>query len=119
MEQPTAVRARRARRFGDSGAPINSVRDALRECRLLFGFVLVFGVAVNLLLLTGPLYMLQVYDRVLTSNSFQTLMALSLLVVAAYLALGMIDRSRWRSGPSRPMRPAPRARPSSPRPAVS
>ncbi|MEL6978658.1 MAG: type I secretion system permease/ATPase [Pseudomonadota bacterium] len=94
MAQPTAVRARRARRFGDSGAPIRSVRDALRECRLLFGFVLVFGVAVNLLLLTGPLYMLQVYDRVLTSSSFQTLMALSLLVVAAYLALGLIDAAR-------------------------
>ncbi len=77
-----------------AAAPLRSVRDALRECRLLIIFTAVFGVAVNLLLLTGPLYMLQIYDRVIASGSLPTLLALTLLMVAAYAALGLIDYAR-------------------------
>ncbi len=76
------------------GSPVRSVRDALRECRLLFGFAALFGVAVNLLLLTGPLYMLQIYDRVLTSQSIQTLLVLTVLVIVAYAVLGLVDGAR-------------------------
>src|SRR3569832_506722 len=39
---------------------------------------------VNLLMLAGPLYMLQVYDRVLTSKSIPTLVALSAFLIFAY-----------------------------------
>ena len=47
---------------------------ALRECRRAFGSVALFSGMVNLLMLAGPLYMLQVYDRVLSSRStFDTL----------------------------------------------
>lgn len=62
----------------------------------LLAAALLFSVFVNLLMLTGPLYMLQVYDRVLGSRSEPTLVALSLLVVFLYLAMGLLDHARGR-----------------------
>lgn len=50
-----------------------------------------FSLFINLLMLTGPLYMLQVYDRVLASQSVPTLVALTGLVAGLYLTLGLLD----------------------------
>ena len=58
--------------------------------------VFVFSVFVNLLMLTGPLYMLQVYDRVLGSQSEATLVALTVLVAFLFLAMGILDHVRGR-----------------------
>jgi ATP-binding cassette subfamily C protein len=55
---------------------------------------LVFSAFVNLLMLTGPLYMLQVYDRVLGSGSEATLVALSALAVFLFVAMGVLDYVR-------------------------
>src|SRR5690349_16034806 len=63
----------------------------LRECRRGFLSVAVFSAMVNLLMLAGPLYMLQVYDRVLSSHSVPTLVALSILLVAAYTFQGAFE----------------------------
>src|SRR5512145_748272 len=57
---------------------------ALRECRRAFASVALFSGVVNLLMLAGPLYMLQIYDRVLASRSVPTLVALSVFLVGAY-----------------------------------
>ena len=57
------------------------LRAKRRESRLALIAVFVFSVFVNLLMLTAPLYMLQVYDRVLGSRSVETLLALSLNLV--------------------------------------
>lgn len=57
---------------------------------------ILFSVFINLLMLTGPLYMLQVYDRVLASRSEPTLVALSVLVVFLFLAMGLLDHARAR-----------------------
>ncbi|WP_281496616.1 type I secretion system permease/ATPase [Pseudohalocynthiibacter sp. F2068] len=57
-----------------------------------------FSVFVNLLMLTGPLFMLQVYDRVLASRSEATLVALFVLVVGLYGAMGVLDFVRGRIG---------------------
>ena len=57
---------------------------ALKECRTAFWSVAIFSGAVNMLMLAGPLYMLQLYDRVLSSRSTPTLIALSAFLVAAY-----------------------------------
>jgi len=51
---------------------------------------------VNLLMLAGPLYMLQVYDRVLSSRSVPTLIALSIFLVGAYAFQGVLDLIRSR-----------------------
>jgi ATP-binding cassette subfamily C protein len=56
----------------------------LGECRRAFLSVALFSGLVNLLMLAGPLYMLQVYDRVLSSHSVPTLVALSIVLVVAY-----------------------------------
>ncbi|MFV0385124.1 type I secretion system permease/ATPase [Paracoccus sp. (in: a-proteobacteria)] len=62
----------------------------------LFLAVGLFSAAVNLLMLTGPLFMLQVYDRVLASRSVETLTALFLLVVFLFLMMGVVDLARNR-----------------------
>src|SRR5262245_58015197 len=69
---------------------------ALRECQRAFGSVALFSGMVNLLMLAGPLYMLQVYDRVLSSRSVPTLVALSLFLVGAYAFQGALDLIRSR-----------------------
>ncbi|TIN11644.1 hypothetical protein [Mesorhizobium sp.] len=50
----------------------------------------------NLLMLTGPLYMMQIYDRVLTSGSAATLIALTVLVVGLYATFSLLDGLRTR-----------------------
>lgn len=72
------------------------VADALASCRSAFGVVGVFSLVINMLMLTGPLFMLQVYDRVLTSGSVPTLVVLGLLVAALYLFQGLLDGVRSR-----------------------
>ncbi|MDP5305876.1 type I secretion system permease/ATPase [Paracoccus spongiarum] len=72
----------------------------LREARAagfsLFVAVGLFSAVVNLLMLTGPLFMLQVYDRVLGSQSSETLAALFVLVVFLFLLMGVVDLARNR-----------------------
>ncbi|TIS47305.1 type I secretion system permease/ATPase [Mesorhizobium sp.] len=70
------------------------VRDALRACRRYFLFAAVFSLAINLLYLASPLYMLQIYDRVVTSGSETTLVMLTLVLLAAFLALAGLDLVR-------------------------
>ncbi|TDE38974.1 type I secretion system permease/ATPase [Antarcticimicrobium sediminis] len=69
---------------------------ARRQSRALFWTVGLFSFFANLLMLTGPLYMLQVYDRVLGSQSEETLVALSLLVAFLYGTMGILDYARGR-----------------------
>jgi len=63
---------------------------------MLYWAVALFSLFANLLMLTGPLYMLQVYDRVLGSGSEETLIALSILVVFLYGVMGILDYTRGR-----------------------
>lgn len=72
------------------------LRAARRESNALILAVFLFSVVVNLLLLTGPLYMLQVYDRVLGSRSEPTLFALTALIVFLFLVMGILDHARGR-----------------------
>jgi PrtD family type I secretion system ABC transporter len=58
--------------------------------------VAVFSFFVNMLMLTGPLYMHNIYDRVLSSRSFETLLALSVLVAFLYGMMGILDFVRGR-----------------------
>ncbi|MBC7479509.1 MAG: type I secretion system permease/ATPase [Pseudorhodobacter sp.] len=67
-----------------------------RDMRGLLMAAFLFSVFVNILMLTGPLYMLQVYDRVLGSRSEPTLWALSGLMAFLFLVMGILDYSRGR-----------------------
>lgn len=73
-----------------------SVSAALGGKAGLFWSIGLFSAFVNLLMLTGPLYMLQIYDRVLSSRSEETLLALTVLVAALYLIMGVLDFVRGR-----------------------
>jgi len=64
--------------------------------RGLFFSALFFSVFSNLLMLTGPLFMLQVYDRVLASRSEETLVALFALVAVLYLFYWLLEYARGR-----------------------
>jgi len=79
-----------------SEEPQDKLSLARAKSRGLFFAVLVFSVFTNLLMLTGPLFMLQVYDRVLTSQSEETLVALLMLVAALYFFYWLIDYARGR-----------------------
>jgi PrtD family type I secretion system ABC transporter len=72
------------------------VAAALRDCRRAFAGVALFSGVVNLLMLAGPLYMLQIYDRVLSSRSVPTLVVLSVFLVGAYAFQGALDLIRSR-----------------------
>ncbi len=58
--------------------------------RTLLGLA-IFSFFISILMLTGPFYMLQVYDRVLASQSAPTLVALTVLALGLYFTLGVLD----------------------------
>ncbi len=70
--------------------------SARKSYRRLFWAVGIFSFFANLLMLTGPLYMLLVYDRVLGSRSEATLLALTLLLVFLFVVMGLLDLARGR-----------------------
>ena len=72
------------------------LRAARRESRALYWTVGIFSFFVNTLMLTGPLYMMNVYDRVLGSRSLETLIALTVLVTFLYGTMGVLDLVRGR-----------------------
>jgi ATP-binding cassette, subfamily C, type I secretion system permease/ATPase len=70
--------------------------DALRACRSAFVGVGVMSCVINLLYLTGSMFMLEVYDRVLPSRSVPTLVGLIVLAAGLYIAQGILDLIRGR-----------------------
>ncbi len=74
----------------------NLYLGALSGLRGTFLLVGAFSAIINLLMLTGPVYMLQVYDRVLSSGSVATLLGLFAVVILLYGFLGLYDFLRAR-----------------------
>ena len=72
------------------------MRELISRFRSLFLCAGLFSLAINLLLLAPPLYMLQVFDRVLASRSEETLLALSAAAVVAVIAMAALDALRGR-----------------------
>ena len=72
------------------------VSNAIRACRLSLLSVGLFTGMINILMLTGSFFMLQVYDRVIPSRSLPTLFGLFGLVVALYAFQGLFDAIRGR-----------------------
>jgi ATP-binding cassette subfamily C protein PrsD len=81
--------------FGDRNAD-DPITNALQACTARVGGIALFSGVVNVLMLSGSLYMLQVYDRVLPSRSVATLVGLSFIVILAYLFQGYFDAVRMR-----------------------
>ncbi len=66
----------------------SELEQALRACKQYFVFAGVFSAAVNMLMLTPIIYMMTVFDRVVSSGSLPTLAMLSLLMVSLLMAVG-------------------------------
>ena len=67
------------------------IADDLRQS---FWILVIFSAAINLFMLTVPVYMLQIYDRVLTSQSIDTLIVLTVLVCFLLITMAILDASR-------------------------
>jgi len=72
----------------------NVLTRALRATRPAIGTAIVFSFFINLLSLAAPLYMLQVYDRVLASRSISTLLFLTAILAAAYIVVSVLETLR-------------------------
>ncbi|WP_413113492.1 type I secretion system permease/ATPase [Thaumasiovibrio sp. DFM-14] len=70
------------------------VLSALQNCRRDMVFVVLFSIAINFLVLTLPLYSLQLFDRVLGSGSIDTLVSLFVLAVGLLTAQSVIEHIR-------------------------
>src|SRR6516225_9550809 len=78
------------------GVRRSELGEALRACRTAFIGVGIMSCMINLLYLTGSLFMLEVYDRVLPSRSVPTLIGLIVLAAGLYVAQGGLDLLRGR-----------------------
>lgn len=76
------------------GSLHHSLRNILEQNRPLFWAVLVFSFFINLLMLSIPLYLLQVYGKVIPSHSFDSLYFLTGMVTIALLVLAALERVR-------------------------
>ena len=74
----------------------DDVRGVFHGCRRYFLTALIFSLGINLLYLAGPLYMLQLYDRVISSASHVTLVMLTIVLLFAFVALAGLDFVRAR-----------------------
>jgi PrtD family type I secretion system ABC transporter len=72
------------------------IGDAFKKCRFVLLAVAIVSLFVNVLMLTVPLYMLQIYGRVLVSRSNETLIYLSIAAVGALLVVAILDFTRSR-----------------------
>lgn len=72
------------------------MRDFLISCRYFFGYAFFFSMFINVLQLTFSIYMLQVYDKVLTSYNFPTLIVITIAAVIALIVLALLEWLRSR-----------------------
>jgi ATP-binding cassette subfamily C protein len=81
----------------DRNRPVRSeLSEALAACRgAFYGTALISGMS-NILMLTGAMFMLEIYDRVLPSRSMPTLVGLLVLAGGLFTALGILDAIRGR-----------------------
>ncbi len=79
-----------------SALPKDPIVATLRKARRGFYPVIAFSCAFNLLMLVSPIYMMQVFDRVLTSGRTETLLVLTAVAMVALLVLSQMDSGRQR-----------------------
>ncbi len=73
---------------------LEKLQETLKSLKKGFIAVVIFSAGINLLMLASPLYMLQVYDRVLTSRSMDTLLWLTVVIGIALLTMAVLDAVR-------------------------
>jgi len=74
------------------------LRKALRACRGLFAWSILFSAGINLLYLAPSIFMMQVYDRVLSTGGMGTLGLMGAVLLFALSVLAVLDWTRLRIG---------------------
>ncbi len=92
-DTPSGTRRGQGAGGARSPAPLT---EALAACRQGFVALFVFSMTINLLLLVSPIYMMQLYDRVLSSQSIDTLVLLTLIAMFGFGVLGALELVRGR-----------------------
>ena len=82
------------KRDASTSAKRKSAEQLTKGFRGIFFFLFGMSGIINILALTGAFYMLQIYDRALTSGSISTLVAISVLALGLYCFQGMFDTIR-------------------------
>ena len=72
------------------------MRQFLYDCRRYFVYAGLFSLFINVLMLTFPIYMMQLYDRVITSRSEETLIMLTIAALSAFFLHMMLEMLRGR-----------------------
>ena len=97
---PRVARSSALRNISDNDAVSATaqptIRSALESCRGVFLSLGIISAVINILMLTGSFFMLQVYDRVLPSQSVPTLVGLAFLATALYVLQGALEVIRSR-----------------------
>ena len=75
---------------------VDALGRAMTSCRRVWIGVAGFSAFLNLLMLAVPLYMMQIFDRVLATGHIDTLLVLTAIVVAALIVFGLLDALRGR-----------------------
>ena len=73
---------------------VRLLKDPFDACRKGFFIIVFFSFFINILVLTAPLYMMQVFDRVLMSRSGETLLMLTAIAVAALIVMALLEMVR-------------------------
>lgn len=74
--------------------PVAVLRGALAACRAAVAAVAAFSLAISLLMLVVPIYMMQIFDRVLATGNLDTLLALTAIALLAVAVLGTLEAVR-------------------------
>ena len=83
-------------RTPETERPVTPLRAALSKYRGGFIAIALFSSLLNILMLVSPVYMLQMYDRMLPSASAETLLMLTLIAVFLLTCFGLLDWVRQR-----------------------
>jgi PrtD family type I secretion system ABC transporter len=83
-----------ARASAHSSSDPTELERAIKACRSAFVTCALFSLVINVLMLVSPIYMLQVYDRVLTTGRIETLVMLTLIATAALAVMCALDALR-------------------------
>jgi len=78
-------------RFPEGGARRSELGTVLQSFKNTFAVVGLFSFVINILLLVPAIYMLQIYDRVLTSRNQDTLLMLTLIMVLMYIGIAFLE----------------------------
>ncbi len=70
------------------------LRETIGKCKRVFLLIAIFGLCINILMLTAPLYMMQVFDRVISSHNTDTLIMLFIIATLALVTMAMLEGVR-------------------------